>query len=134
MSTFEEFKDNLKEKFNNCRLQAKSKLYILSNINTKYDFFGYLVDEERGLPFFEKAGSGYSSFKEFVVPYTPEMLAHCVNNLTKPVKEIQAENIQRFESRCTKIALQSTYTGNWSNTIKELKEEISKYQKQEQVQ
>lgn len=98
--------------------------YISKNKNTKYDFFGYLTDPDQ-TPFFieeNKKYEGNFQFNRSVTPYTPEMLAFCVKNLTHDAMKTESKNVTGFVKKCYQISRtnESFSKEAWDKVISDL--------------
>lgn len=115
------------------QMHAFAKEYIEENKNTKYDFFGYVVDPDE-IPFFVEAttkrNSGEFEFSNSVTPVTPSMLRHCVTNMTTETMKQEAKNMNSFVKKCHQIA--SAYAKpkipmeSWNKVIAELMDYIQR--------
>lgn len=114
-------------------MQAYAKEYISANQQTRYDFFGYLVDPDE-IPFFVEATSkrnlGEFEFSNSVIPVTPNMLRHCVTHMTPESMKQEARNMNSFVKKCHQIARAYAKPKipieSWNNVIDELMDYIQR--------
>jgi len=89
----------------------------------RYNFFGYFMDEERELPVFITEGEVKDNCRtgEFVYVYTSKMLEHCVKHLTEDAKLKEAQDVESFKKKCTKLSERAIYQNeSWEYKIKSL--------------
>lgn len=109
------------------RILQEERIYIAEHQSTQYDFFGFFGMIEDEMPFFKTVGDrmGGSSGQEFEVsesfyPFTPRLLAHCVNNLTAEARQKEASDIDGFREKCKMYAQSAIYQEGWDSMIDEL--------------
>jgi len=112
----------------------EEKKFLENHKNDKYEFFGYMFDEETEIPFFvapeEDQAEGYHIATK-VTPFTPKTLEFCVSKLNDDEKYSEAEDqesLDFFIKKCEKIASYSIYTTNkWEKTINLLVQMLTKH-------
>lgn len=136
---------NIKNKANRLKRTAESMLnidelfadeleFLENHKNDVFDFFGYMLDEEREIPFFvttsEQSDDEYS-VEEMVTPFSPKTLEFCVSRLTDEEKYCIVEDetsLKDFVSKCKNIATNSIYeTDKWDKTINLLTDMLKEF-------
>ncbi len=80
--------------------------YLQRNRETQYDYFGYYMDESE-TPYFESTDKQYIMdclVGATIIPYTPDLLEHCVKHLTIDALKNERKNLAGFKRKCEQIA------------------------------
>ena len=94
-----------KEKILQHKIKKAENEFFKTNGSSHYYFFGYIMDEERETPmFFETpVDNNHTLFGKFIIPFSPNILKHCIIHLTNEAKCSEVNNIDLFISKCNKI-------------------------------
>jgi len=122
-------------------LFEEEKKFLDRHKDDVYNFFGYMFDSEKEIPFFVapvKEQSENVQTAEMVTPFSPKTLEFCVLKLTDEEKFSNAEDeesIESFIQRCNQIKKYSIYkTEKWDDTIeilvRILKQEAERYRQE----
>jgi len=135
---------NIKYKANKLKNTAESMMkidnlfadeleFLEEHKDDVYDFFGYMFDEDKEIPFFvttsEQDDSDYC-FEEMVTAFSPKTLEFCVSRLVDEEKYNiveDEESLEEFIKKCKNVASNSIYeTDKWEKTINILVEILKK--------
>ena len=130
----EELRDRAEKMMNIDMIFNDEQEFLKKHKNDTYEFFGYMYDDEKEIPFFvlpAKEQSENVHLAEMVTPFTPKTLEFCVSKLNDEEKYSNAEDedsINCFIQKCKNIATKSIYqTDKWDKTINILVEMLKKH-------
>lgn len=137
--------NNIKYKANKLKNTAESMMnienlfadeleFLEEHKDDVYDFFGYMFDEDKEIPFFVTSTEKNdlpSRLERMVVAFSPKTLEFCVSRLEDNEKYYIAddeENLEEFIKKCKNVASNSIYeTDKWEKTINILVEMLKKH-------